>query len=64
MEAETRIPSQIEIQLKRIADAQEGLLAIAAEARHERMKLAEQMKAKFKAGFAQEREDGNKNQPG
>lgn len=45
------IGSLIVDQLRRIADAQEGMLAIAAEARVERLKLADQMKERFKAGF-------------
>lgn len=39
------------IQLKRIADAQEGMLAIAAEARIERLKLSDERKRRFQAGF-------------
>lgn len=37
--------------LERIARAQEGMLAIAAEARAERMKLADALKAKLKEPF-------------
>lgn len=38
-------------QLTRIADAQEGMLAIAAEARVERLELAKKMKQHFTTGF-------------
>jgi len=41
--------------LERIARSQEGMLAIAAEAREERLKLAEKMKQHFKTGFTPER---------
>jgi hypothetical protein len=37
--------------LERIADAQEGMLGIAAEARVERLKLSDAMKKRFQAGF-------------
>lgn len=42
-------------QLKRIATAQEQMVAIAMEAREERLKLSAQMKERLKAGFAQEK---------
>lgn len=45
------LAAEIIKQLTRSADAHEGMLAIAAEARVERLKLAEQMKERFKAGF-------------
>lgn len=41
--------------LDRIARAQEGLVAIAAEAREERLKLADKMKQHFQTGFIQEK---------
>lgn len=42
---------QLIAQMKRIADAQEGMLAIAAEARVERLEMSKQLKAQMKAGF-------------
>lgn len=41
--------------LERIAAVQERLLAIALEAREERMKLSEKMQTAMKAGFQQEK---------
>lgn len=41
--------------LERIALAQEQMVAVAMEAREERMKLSAQMKERLKAGFAQEK---------
>jgi len=48
--------------LERIANAQEGMLAIAAEARVERLELSKKMKDHFKAGF-QGGPDGNNKNP-
>lgn len=45
--------------LERIANAQEGMMAIAAEARQERQEIAARMKQQFKTGFAQERANEN-----
>lgn len=47
----TTFETQLLNALKRVADAQEKLLAIATEAREERLKLADQMKERFRAGF-------------
>ena len=41
--------------LERIATAQEQMVAVAMEAREERMKLSAQMKERLKAGFSQEK---------
>ena len=46
---------KLEAVLERIATAQESLLAIAADARIERMKMADEMTKRLKAGFAQEK---------
>lgn len=50
--------------LERIAVVQEGLLAIAAEARHERMELAKKLKQNFKTGFVQEKVSEDQNRAG
>lgn len=49
--ANTRIANALE----RIANVQEQMLIIAAEAREERMKLAANMNKAMKAGFQQEK---------